>query len=97
MSRPESVSSRIGEARLEHGHLEDLVALLLAAREPLVHRAAEHRLIHLEQLRLLADELHELDGVELLLAAILAERVQRGLEKVGVVDPRESRPDTGRP
>ena len=44
-----------GELRLEHRHLEDLVALLLAAGEALVDRAAQEALVHL-------DELHPLLG-----------------------------------
>ena len=51
MSSPESVSSRIASLRLEHRHLQDLVALLLAAREAGVHRAREHRRIHVHELR----------------------------------------------
>ena len=86
MSRPESVSSRTAELRLEHRHLENLVALLLAAREPFVDGAVQQRLVHVEQLHPLADERQELHGVELLLAAVLADRVQRRLQEVGVVD-----------
>src|SRR5579883_192820 len=49
-----------GEARLQDGHLQDLAALLLAAREALVQVAREHRLIHLEQTQLVAQQLAEL-------------------------------------
>jgi hypothetical protein len=45
--------------------------------------------IHVEQLHLLPDQLRELDGVELLLAAVLADGVERGLEEVAVVDARD--------
>ena len=85
MSRPESVSSRIGELRLEQRHLEDLVALLLAAREAFVDRAAQHALVDVEELRLLLDQLHELHRVELGQALVLALGVDRRLEEVGVV------------
>ena len=39
-----------GELWLEHRHLQDLVALLLAAGEAHVHRAAEHLGIHVDEL-----------------------------------------------
>jgi hypothetical protein len=45
---------------LEDRHLEHLEALLLAARETLVHVARRDRLVHLEQRHLLAHELAEL-------------------------------------
>ena len=76
------------QRRLQHRHLEDLVALLLAARESFVHRAVHQALVHVEPLHALADERHELHRVELLLAAVLAQRVQRRLEEVGVVHAR---------
>ena len=84
------VEARVGlvenrQLRLEQRHLEDLVALLLAAREPLVDRAAQHALVDVEQLRLLLDQLHELHRVELGLAVVLALGVERRLEEVGVV------------
>jgi hypothetical protein len=52
------VEARVGlvedrQHRLEHRHLEDLVPLLLAAREPLVDRPLQHLLVHVEQLGLL--------------------------------------------
>ena len=72
--------------RLEHGHVEDLVALLLAAREALVDRALQHGLVDVEEPRLLLDQRHEVDGVELVEALLLAHGVERGLEEVGVVD-----------
>ena len=46
----------------------------------------EQRLVDLDELRLLLDEGQEVHGVELLLAAVLADRVQRGLEEVDVAD-----------
>ena len=74
------------QARLEHRHVEDLVALLLAAGEALVDRPVEQRLLHLHQLHALLDQLEEVHGVHLRLAAVLADGVQRGLEEVGVGD-----------
>ena len=75
MSSPESVSSRIASFGSSSGHLQDLVALLLAAREAFVHAAVEERGIHLEQLHLLADEVVELERIELVLAARALHRV----------------------
>ena len=43
----------------------------------------------LDELHLLAHELQELHRVELLLAAMLAHRVERGLEEVDVVHARD--------
>ena len=86
MSRPESVSSRMAELRIEHGHLEDLVALLLAAGEALVDRPLEQVLAHVEELHLLLDELEERRGVELRQAAVLADGVDGRPEEVGVAD-----------
>src|SRR5579885_3236990 len=75
-----------GEPRLQHRHLEDLVALLLAAGEPFVDGATEETIIHLHQPDPLLDQLQKLDGVELRLAAVLADGVERGLHQVNVVD-----------
>src|SRR5260370_21401729 len=47
-------------ARLKHRHLQDLRALLLAAREPLVQIAADEAAIHLGELHLLVEQLAEL-------------------------------------
>ena len=54
-----------GELRFEHRHLENLVALLLAAGKTLVDGAVHHGIVHLEQRHLLLDHGHEVDGVEL--------------------------------
>ena len=74
------------QLRLEHGHLENLVALLLAAREPLVDRPAQQRRIEVEDLGFLFHERHELHGVELGKAAMLPLGVDGGLQEVRVVD-----------
>jgi len=78
-----------GELRLEHRHLEDLVALLLAAGEAFVDRALEERLVEFDHLDLLSHEREEVHGVELLLAAMVADGVERGPEEVGVADARD--------
>ena len=64
MSRPESVSSRIGDLRLEDRHLEDLVALLLAAGEPLVEEPVGEGRVHVEPLHPLHDRQPQLEDRE---------------------------------
>ena len=86
------VEARVGlvedrERRLEHRHLEDLVALLLAAGEALVDRAAAAspgpcRAASPSRCTSCRNSI----GVELRLAAVLAHRVERRLEEVGVGD-----------
>ena len=60
------------ELRLEHQHLQDLVALLLAAGEPFVDAARQEALVHLHELHLAAHELQEFVGVDFGLARRLA-------------------------
>src|ERR1019366_7919543 len=48
-----------GKARLQHRHLENLVALLLTAGESLVEIAVGEARVELEQLALFLEELHE--------------------------------------
>src|SRR3954447_24501073 len=57
------------ELRLEHRELEDLGALLLAAREALVEVAAREVAVDLQDLHVLAEELSELLDLDRLLAA----------------------------
>src|SRR5262249_27645222 len=88
------VEARVGlveyrELRLEHRHLEDLVALLLAAREALVDRARHERLVHLHDLEPLLQEGEELDGVQLVEAAGRADLVERRAQEVGAGDARD--------
>jgi hypothetical protein len=87
------VESRVGlvenrQARLQDRHLEDLVALLLAAREPLVHGPVHEALIHLHQTRLLLDQRQEIHRVELLEPLVLARGVQARTQEVGRADAR---------
>src|SRR6266852_2196427 len=63
------------EARLDERHLQDLVALLLAAGEPDVDAPAQHVLLDAELARDLAHALDEIGGRNLGLAALLARRV----------------------
>ncbi len=60
MSRPESVSSSTAILRLQHRHLQDLDALLLAAREPVVQVARRELAGDLEAVHLREEELAEL-------------------------------------
>ena len=85
------VEARVGlvedcQARFEEHHLEDLVPLLLAAGKALVERPSQQPLVHFDELHLLAHELHEVDRVELLVAARPPYRIDRRLEEVRVVD-----------
>ena len=84
MSRPESVSSRMARLRLQHGHLEHLVAFLLAAAEALVDRPIEQALVDVQHLDLLLDQGQEVHGVEFLQAAVPADGVDSRLEEVRV-------------
>ena len=75
-----------GKRRLEQAHLQDLVALLLAAGEALVHATVQEALVHAASGELFAHEVQELEGVELGLAAVPAQRIERSLQQVDVVD-----------
>ena len=75
-----------GQLRIEHGELQDLVALLLAPGEALVHGPAQVAVVPPDGLELLGERVHELDGPELLFAPVLADRVHRGAQEVGVGD-----------
>src|SRR5262245_21132638 len=69
------------QPRLEERHLQDLVALLLAAREADIDTAPQHLLVDPELARDLAHPLEELGRRELGLAALLALRVERGAQE----------------
>ena len=81
-----------GDPRLEHRHLQDLDALLLAAREAVVQIAAGHLLRHLEHLhrrRQVLAELGDLDRVVLAAGPGLADRVDRGAKEARHGDARD--------
>jgi hypothetical protein len=85
------IETRIGlvedrQLRLEYGHLKDLVALFFAAGETFVDRAMQQFVRDLHHLELLAHQLEKLHGVQLLFTAHLALRIERGAQKVGVID-----------
>ncbi len=72
-----------GQRRIEHRHLENLVLLLLAARETLVHRARRELRVQLHHGALLAHELQELRRRQRLLTAKLALLLHGQLHEVG--------------
>ncbi len=73
------------QLRLEHRHLENLVALLLAAREADIDGALQKIVVDLQKLQLRAHGFEELAGVELTLAARAAARVHGGAQEIHVV------------
>ena len=77
------------EARLQHRHLEDLVALFLAAGKPDIDGALQQVLADVEQLQLGAHDAQKLAGIELGLAAMAALRIDRGAQEIGVVHARD--------
>src|SRR5690348_8513070 len=88
------VESRIrlvedGERRLEHGHLEDLVALLFATRESVVHRAIQEAVVPADLLELPFEHGEKVEGIELFLPPMLADGVERRPQEVGVRDPAD--------
>jgi len=74
------------EFGLEHQHLQDFIALLLAAGKSFVHAAGEKRLAHMHELHLLPDQRQKLIRIDFGLAGGLALGVQRGLQQVHIVD-----------
>ena len=74
-----------GELRLEHRHLEDLAALLLAAGESLVDRARGELPVDLEQVHLLVEPLVIGRGVQFL--ALAKAGLEGGADEVGDADP----------
>src|SRR6185369_211687 len=75
-----------GQGRIQDRHLEDLVALLLAAGEAFVHRPLDERLVDVHDLGLLLHQGEEVDGVQLRLSAMLADRVGGRLQEIDVAD-----------
>ena len=74
------------QLRVEDRHLEDLVALLLAAGEALVDVALHQVGVEVHRLRLLLEHLVEVADRDLLLAAALAQRVERCAQELAVAD-----------
>src|SRR3984957_15716904 len=85
------VEARIGlvehrELRFEQRHLQDFIALLLAAREADIDWPTQHLLVDAELGRGLAHLLDEFRRRELRLAALLALSVERGAQEVHRAD-----------
>ena len=55
---------------IKHGHLENLVALLLAAGEPFVDRTRHEAGIHLDDLRLLFQKVFEFQRIQFFLTVM---------------------------
>src|ERR1051326_1976028 len=73
------------QLRFQHRHLEDLVALFLAAGEAHVDRALQQVLADIQELELGTYGLEELARVQLGLAPRLAPRVERGAQEIHIV------------
>lgn len=74
------------QLRFQHRHLQDIVALFLAAGEADVNRAGQQILRHLQQLNFVLHQVLEVKAVKLLLAAVAAHGVQRGLQEKLIAD-----------
>src|SRR3989454_8322032 len=74
------------ELGIEHRELQDLVALLLPTRETFVHGAGQVARVPADHFELLFEPIHELDRAELLCTTVLADRIHRGAQEVGVGD-----------
>ena len=73
-----------GERGFQHGHLEDLVAFLLAPTETFVHRAARELRVELHYLTFLVHQLLELHTFQLGQPLILALLVDSGLQEIHI-------------
>ena len=74
-----------GELGFEHGHLENLRAFFFAAGETFVDGALEQIVLQFQQFHFVPHEREKFNRVEFLLALVLADFIQRGLEKVSAV------------
>ena len=76
-----------GELRVEHGHLEDLAALLLAAGEAVVDRPGGELPVDLQQVHFLIELLVVAGGIEF--RAFAQAGLQGGADEVGDGDARD--------
>lgn len=88
MSSPLSVSSSMASSGLQHGHLEDFVLLLFAAREAFVHGTARQLAVEFHHLSLLAHQFQELARRERRQAEVLAAAGHGELHEVSHAHPR---------
>lgn len=77
------------QRRLQHSHLQDLIALLLTTREARVHRAVQHGNVHVDQLELLFDQIEELHRVDFFVPVGLAHFVVGGTQEVRIGHARD--------
>jgi hypothetical protein len=77
------------EPRLQQRHLQDLIALLFAAGEPDIDRAAQHVRVDLKLAGHLANLLDEFGRGQFLLSAFLALRVERRAQERHGGDARD--------
>src|SRR2546430_7866862 len=61
-------------------------SLLLPTRETFVHGAGQVARVPADHFELLFERIHELDRAELLCTTVLADRIHRGAQEVGVGD-----------
>ena len=54
------------QIRLQHGHLQNLIALLFAAGKPFVDGTRQQFIVHAQQLHLVAHQVQEFHCIELL-------------------------------
>jgi hypothetical protein len=73
-----------GQLGLEHRHLQDFVALFLAARKAGIHRTAHHRGVHLDELELLLHHIEKLHRVHFVHPLRAADFIVRSTQEVGV-------------
>src|SRR4029079_15240436 len=76
------------ELRLEHSHLENLVAFLFTAREAFVDRTSHETRFHLDDFRALFQKILELEWIELFFAAMFAFLVVGETQKLRVRNTR---------
>ena len=84
------IEARVGfienrQFRFQHGHLQDLVALLLPARETGIHVTLKKLCVHLDEIESFANQFHKPGRIERRLAACGANGVQRGLQEHHII------------
>ena len=78
-----------GEHRFHHGHLQNLVPLLLPAREAFIDAAIEKTLVHMHEFHLVAHQAQEFKGIQFLFTTMLSQGVDSRFQEIDVVDTRD--------
>ncbi len=73
-----------GKARVEHGHLQDFIALLLTTGEADINGTLQHIGRHAQFLGFRAHKFLERHGLDFVLTTLFADRVDRGTQEGGV-------------